>query len=861
MSGPTWDDLRGALASAPEAAQQPSIAASLVQSGFAGSDLVTAAQGAVGAVQSSAADGVVAEHKKQGIFGHLVTSVTHGVTGVWDSVPGHKTVDNVASTVASPFTKPLATVAGWANYPLSQVQHSYRYYHDVAVHHGIGSAMGTLFSNYLQGGLNPVGLAALPAAQSDVQQLTGNSPTPDGLTPYFQDSWNRSANATVSPGRDLAGLFQLKPGTSWQGAAYNAVSGAGDAAFDIGTDPLVKAGSISKALTGTQRVIATANDLERLSEASKLDPVAAPVRRAIDQIASEPSTVRIDSKFPMLKNLTTLNSAGNTVKLTTQLAKASTHDEVVDVLRNHLASGEFLGYNGTPTFTLTRLGISKFNEMTQRWQVGKAVMEDAVSNPDLINSKTGALAAFKNKAGRVVNQFTNHTPFVFNEKNELTGESVHPLNPAAPHVLYSVLRYGQSESVARDVADQFAKADTIAEKVTIWNKGIVQLANAAGLPDDAEFRTRFAGDLDGLAHVTGSGADTTYGYDHLGNDLSQVTAPNGMKVTAPLFTSQGGDLAIPSLSEFNTAARAVRTFGKLYGPADDFVYNTFTAGYFKKWALLSGGFAIRNAMSEMMTRVIGADGLKVVQSGIATAATRLGHKLAPGELEDIQAQLAHSADPEYLQKLKDDPRYTETAAEVILRHGGTFRTPASIAAGHSASYDAGDATRGLAENVARFFTPGAKGARLDPDRYVKYTQTAGIERLSNVISGHASLIARDEGARVQAQAYRKSLADLSSGQSSEEDVALWQKRYDQSRATWEKATTEGNPGAMVSEKVDPSDAEKAAAASQGPGPAAAPGLPPLYHGSPTALPDTLGDRFMGKSADNLFGPGLYTTGQ
>lgn len=745
----SWDDLRGALAAAPEAAQQPSIASSLATSGFTGDDLTTAAQGAVGAVQSSAADAVVQEHKKQGIFGSLVSSVTHTVSGVWDSVPGHGVVNDAANVVKSP----LGVVAHWANYPLAQVQHSYRYYHDVAVHHGAASAMGTLFSNFATSGFNPAGIAADPVAQNAGAQITGSS-TSSPVAPYFQDSWDRSANATISPGRDLAGLFQLKPGTK----PYTLVSGAGDAAFDIGTDPLLKASALSKAITGSARAIATAEDLERLAAGSRLSPVSAPVVRALSDMAAEKSSVRIASNYPMLKHLTTTAANGDRVPLTVQLAKADTTDKVVDVLRNHLASGEYLGYSGTPTYSLTRVPFRKLNDLALRSQQPKAVMDDLVSDPDLANTKSGLYARFANKVGRSVNAFTNHTPFVFNAKNELVADSVHPNNPAAAHTLYSVMRYGQSEQVARDVADQFANASTVAEKASIWNRGIVQLANAAGIPNDAEFRNRFIGDLDGLADVTGSGADTKYGFDHLGNDLSYVTAEDGSQVAAPLFTSQGGEFAVPSLAEFNTAARAVRAFGKMYGPVDDFVYNTFTAGYFKKWALLSGGFAIRNSMSEMMTRVIGADGMKVVQSGIAAAATRLGHKLAPGELEDVQAQLAHSADPELLKKLVDDPRYTETAAEVILRHGGTFRTPASVAAGHSATYDAGDASRGLAENVSRFFTPGHKGARLDPDRYVKYTQSAGIERLSNVISGHASLIARDEGARVQAQAYRQSLA-------------------------------------------------------------------------------------------------------
>lgn len=758
----SWDDIRGALAAAPESASQPSIASALVQSGLSGQDLTDAAQGAVGAVHAAAADAVVQEHKKQGILGHLVSSVTHTVSGVWDSVPGHGVANDVAQAVADPVKKPIGTVARWANYPLSQVQHSYRYYHDVAVHHGVGAALSTYLQNSW-GGINPAGAAATPVISNDVHDITGQDTNQSGFMPYYQDSWDRSANAHVSPGRDLAGLFQLKPGTSWQGAAYNLVSGGGDAAFDLATDPLLKASTISKAITGSARVLATADDVTRLAEASRLNPAATPFKRAVQDIADTDSSVRIGEKYQPLRNITTTLGKGTanekSVALTTELAKADTYDKVVDVLRNHFETGSYLGYSGTPTYSFTKIPFRKLNDMAARWrQDPKGLLSELADNPDAGNIRTGALAQFKSGVSRAVNQFTNKTPFVFNDKNELVSDAVNPASPQAAHALYRVLKYGQSEHVASTVADAYANAPTIAEKVSIWNKAVVGLANAVGIPDDAEFRNRFIGDLDGMATVTGSGADTKYGFDHLGNDLSFVEMEDGTKVAAPLFTSQGGLLSIPSLAEFNSAARAVRTFGKLYGPMDDFVYNAFTAGYFKKWALFSGGFAIRNSLSEMMTRVIGADGLKVVHSGITTAAMRLGVTLRPNELEDVAGQLAYSADPAHVKRLLADPNMTQTAAEFALRHDTTLMTPASVAAGHTATYDAGDATRGFAENVSRVLSPGFKGARLDPDRYVKYTETAGIERLSNVISGHASLIARDEGARVQAQAYRKSLA-------------------------------------------------------------------------------------------------------
>lgn len=759
----SWDDVRGALAAAPEAAQQPSIASSLVQSGFTGDDLTAAAQGAVGATQLAAADAVAKEHKKQGIFGHLTSAVTHTVSGVWDHVPGHGVVNDGANAVKGVVGSPLGEVAGWANYPLAHIQHAYRYVHDVAVHHGPAQALSALMSvgNWVPNTMMHLLDEHDPKAAADpVKPALGPLNVFD--QPIYNDSWDRAKNAQVSPGRDLAGLFQLKPGTSWQGAAYNVVSGAGDATFDISLDPLLKASALSKAITGSGRALATADDVTRLAQASRLNPTASPFLRAVKDIAATDSSVRIGEKYQPLRNISTIIGKGTEaekkVALTTELARADTEDKVIDVLRNHFETGSYLGYSGTPTYSFTKILFRNLNDKVDSWrQDPKGLLSEAVDNPDVASTKTGALASFQSRVSKAANQFTNKTPFVFSDKGQLVSDAVNPASPQAAHALYRVLQYGQSEHVAATVADAFANAPTIAEKASIWNRGIVGLANAVGIPDDAEFRNRFIGDLDGLATVTGVGADTKYGFDHLGNDLSYVEMEDGTKVAAPLFTSQGGLLSIPTLAEFNSAARAVRKFGKIYGPMDDFVYNNIITP-FKQAALFSGGFAIRNAMSEMMTRVIGADGLKVVHAGITTAALKAGVTLRPNQLEDVAAQLGYSADPEHIVKLLDDPNQTQVAAEFALRHNTTLMSTPSVAAGHTAAYESGDAARGLAENIGRVLSPGFKGARLDHERYVGYYANAGVERLSNVVSGHATLIARDEGARVQAQAYRKALA-------------------------------------------------------------------------------------------------------
>lgn len=750
----SWDDIRAGLAAAPEAAQSPSIAASLIQSGFTGADLAGAAQGAVGATQAQAADQVVQAHKSGGMFGFLKSAVNHVRTGVWDHVPGHDAADAAASAVASP----LGTVAHWANYPLSQVQHSYRYYHDVVAHHGVAAGLTTILENSVGG---PGSLIAQPMLDNAVTQITGNTPTAGGPLPYYQDSWDRSAKAVVSPGRDLAALAGLQKGDT----GYGTVSGLGDATFDIAMDPLIKAGSISKALTGSARALATEADVVRaatkVTGPNVLHPSLGPFQRALSDIAKTDSTAKINEHYPQFKGIEGTVAADGTRRLglSSQLAKADSYDKVVDVLRNHFAEGDNIGKTGTPVLSLTKIPFRSLNERMMTWQQPKGVLNDLVSDPDLGSRATGALASLKDRVSRTANEFANRTPFVITEtKTGITKSSVHPMDPAAAHVLYRVLKYGQSEPVARNVADQFAQMTSVADRATIWKNSIVQLADAVGMPADAAFRTRFKADMDGIAHNADNGPNSMYGIDHKGVDRSGVVADGGTMVNAPLFTTQGGDFPIPKLEDFNAGARAARKLGALYGPADDFIYNAFIAPVFKKWALFSMGFAFRNAVSEDMTSMIGRDGMGVIKGGIAGVAARMGHKLLPGEVDDLTVQLGHSADPGLIKRLFTDKDYLDTATQILIRNNGKLETPASVSAGHYTGSYGGDTTQGLADNVARILMPGTKGARLDPDTYVKYTSASGIEKLSNAISGHAVTVAHDEGARIQAQAYRKSLA-------------------------------------------------------------------------------------------------------
>lgn len=830
-----WDDIRAALAAAPEVAQSPSATASVIQASAPstpdgswaptssqglgsnaapGTDATGTAQGLAGAITFQASDQVVQKHKSGGIMGALSSAINHVQTDVWDNVPfhggldnavdsignaaddafhtawnalpGHGALDSAANTAGSAIASgagaavsnsgsALGTVAGWANWPLAHVQHGYRYVHDVFVNHGAKHGVGVILSigNWLPDTVSHLLSQNDPNAPASKPSM---GPLNIFNQPIYEDSWKRSETATVSPGRDLAALFQLKPGS----VPYNIVSGTGDAAFDIGTDPVFKAGSISKALTASHRVIATTQDLERVATAAKaarVNPAYAPVRRALDDIAADPSAASIATKYPKLGMIAGVTQAedGKFIagpSLATQLSHAKDYDGVVDVFRNHLAANQTIGTTATPVLSLTRVPFRNLNATIRSWELpadGGAIPASFLAG-DLHATTPSSIALVKNKIARTVNSFVNDTPFaVEGGKIVAEGGKIDPDNPGAVRAIYQLAKYSQSDSAAQMIAQQFAEAPTVAAKHAIWNKNIVSLFHAAGVPDDPEFRKRLMADLDSHQTIVGNNGDSEFGVDEFGKSQSLVEASDGTKMSAALTTHQTGGLYIPRyMHDVVRPIRDARAHIALYGRIDDAIYDHITQPFFKRLVLATGGFAFRNSISENLTRVIGRDGIGVLTAGIAAAAKRIGYgRISDDERQTLLANMANSADENDWRALAADPSKAEVAAELLLRHDGHITPPAVAADHYSATTIGGDDAATLADNTARLFVPGRSGARHDPDRWTLYDHNSGPARLSNAVASHAQMLAQDGGMRRQATAYRDALA----GGASKEDAS------------------------------------------------------------------------------------------
>lgn len=180
---------------------------------------------------------------------------------------------NPLSTVPTPTASPATTtprpqgphgVLGWLenagkdalnvlNAPLQDVQHIYRYFHDVWERHGVLAALGEMGLaagvGVLTGGVGDIGLGL--GAAAGILAAEGTSQVEANLT--FRNSWRVTANGAVyrdpythqlvSPGRDLASVIGTLTGGSHQSRT---ISGLGDAVFDFSFDPLMQLGAVAR---------------------------------------------------------------------------------------------------------------------------------------------------------------------------------------------------------------------------------------------------------------------------------------------------------------------------------------------------------------------------------------------------------------------------------------------------------------------------------------------------------------------------------------------------------------------------------------------------------------------------------------
>lgn len=716
MSG-IADTLTEMMRNAPEMNRAPELLASAAQS----PDPKGTAQALAHAGNTRAIDKHVRKH--QGLIGGVVSFLGRGVHAV-EHAAGE--VEHAAANGVG-----LALKAAMA--PLQEVQHTYRYLHDVESRHGpqaallesLGLAVGAGLGTWVGGARG--GVLGAEAAGSIM-----------GRTVYT-DSWDRtkdgekyldrSSHAPVSIGRDVARAIGVRKGTP-----FHVLSGALDGLAMLGMDPLAQVGSMvgaARSAEGAKGLLALrfagtapkgAEDVERIVQSY------GSVQRAFADIAKS-DAAQIARRYRPFEGIAD------------RLGAAKSVNEVTDVFRDVAAATELTTTNQLPTLSFTRVPFTKLR---------RVVEDHPLPGVDNITKKLTLL------------------PNVYDPelmKWSAREISIHDNHGAV--AIHRMLRWGESTQVADDVVNAYLNAPVgSAERIKIFKNAITKtMTGMVGKELEEANPEVFKEFMRATEELTGgaaAGRSAQYGHGIGGRNLSRVMDEEGRTLSAGITDNQVGKLALPNFTAMKRSAAEFKGGLHLFGAADDWLYENWTQRVFKKMVLLSGGFALRVSAAEAIPAIM-RDGLtKYVKTRADVSLGKLAYKIDNEEAGHL-AQAVYSLLPKgFVQK--DIDRVTEFMA----LYGGHTVTPALDASHHISAEVAGitekhglDIRRAIESTPKKFKMADDFGEFGTGDKHFANYWQRELSELSNDTKSQAAageyLLAMQQGA-TQEEATRRGAA-------------------------------------------------------------------------------------------------------
>ena len=680
MAGYT-DDIDLALRSAPEARKDPTLA---IAAASMGGNVQQNAEVTAHAINTQAIGNAVQKagdrHGGKGALGATLGWLGGGIKGA---------MDMAGDTVGA--------IGSIANKPLEQVQRQYRFMRDVEARHGFGAMLGMAVPMVLGGAAGGVVGGGYGAALG----VEGVGWLMDAFNLGYKDSWERVASddyvdphggSAVSPGRDAArflGSLSKHIGVNIEQHKgfdlYDAVSGLGDGLFSITADPLSAAGAMRKqALTvGAKGLLATkwggtAIKSTDLAIATAQYPQ---VKRGLESLAkmdAETIVARHKKLAPFAK----------------ELGAADTWEKVGQVLKDNADAAQMKlrylprqGLANVPFATLVNQIHQKAGDLSL---AGVSFDEAGKVIPGEPQGKLGGLGtAVARRAGESYKRVTTFVPTSFNEATQELSRTTLFLNDAgSARSIYEMARWGRTDEMARKVAGMWSTG-TIDDRMTIFRN--VMSDNMANrmeaiqpgwttTPDGSQALARIGDQIDMAFGGIDAGKTTAWGYDAEGRILSKMPSQS-QTISAPILEYQHYNVPMPDYLTFDRNLKSFQGASKVYGAVDDFVYDHFTQKVFKRWALATGGFAIRAAAADLIP-AFAKDPKRFTQAKIANIMVKHGWDMEKGEEEHILAGvarfLAHKSD------ITDD----ELAVLALnYRQQGSHITNAAVRAGHESGIE------------------------------------------------------------------------------------------------------------------------------------------------------------------------------
>lgn len=598
-------DLATTLRAAPELKTAPGLAVPVAQ---AGGDVAGNAQVVAHTVNTN--------NVQKGVENVAKQTQSPGLIGSALSWLGHAGGD-----VVSGIEKGTSVVGKELNKPLQFVQHEYRYLHDVEARHGLLAGLGE--TALVVGG---AALAAIAAPETGGTSLAlfagvlGGEGTAAALGQVsHHDSWERTTNGAtyvdpnthqpVSIGRDFASLIGQKPGSG----TYKFISGLTDGLSDLGLDPLAKAGEISGAVRAGRLLVQTPEDVVRAA-----DNVPRVSRAFTDM--SKMSAGDVVAKYPQFADLAP------------QIGRATTKDGVTQIFRNAMEINQLMKVSGNslPALTLTSIPIKALRLQFADTKIARG---------------------------------QQLLPQWFNEKTlSVSNTEFDPMSNSASVGIYRFLRgSGQTENVARTVANNFLNSDDLQQRIEIFRNSVFSavkgLAESKGLSheeavamQDPEFQRRLAGEFQSITGGQYPGRESVYGFGPDGQPIPPSTTSEGNSIQTGIQLNQVGKLSFPTPSDMRSAAAMVAGSKNIYGKVDDWTYAKITRDIFKRYILLSGSFALHVSLSEVALNALKDGTVNLLKSRAAATIGKLGFKYGD-DVEQVERASGESAIASHIGKV------------------------------------------------------------------------------------------------------------------------------------------------------------------------------------------------------------------
>lgn len=624
---------------------------------------------------------------------------------------------------------PFGNFLHYLGAPAREVSHLYRYARETFATKGLWAGMGVLLPTAVGGVLGTIlapGMGTALGAElgAEASRLLGAG---------NEDAYNASKDGAtfqidgkpVSFGRDVASILPGLDGDTSKGFS-KLVSGSLDAAFDMGTDPVNVVGklaAIRKSFGGVaelphigERIAAGNNFLTRFAPGMGLTGPEAVgqafaayggFRRAVARIA-QLDAGGIVHEFPDLARVAdVLGAAKSAPEVLEQFRQISLDANLLGRMKNQLlpslapfkpvtnavrdkmmaAAPEGNTASQLPFvmglkrsapsagFAADDNGLVKaVGDMVQpsgvkgTFQRGLLLSPGALINPD---AWSGAFA-------RKWRTLTGRAPLAINSLGDLVGE-FHPDDPAGWQGVYQTMRYAMGVQAARRWTTAFIGAEDPGARKLLWGEMMPEVLKAAGFPDDIDAfnsmanRAR-AANIGTLPHY-GAGLDS-------GDQVNEVFDKDGNLVDrAALYNHQAGTLAYPKFQDFHNAIRDMNGWGRIYGRLDDFFAKAYTNSLFKPLNLLSGGFALREGLTEALPAMFEHGPWNYLKARIASSAAKANYKLDAGEHVHVAAVMSRLAGgATNLAKMPEEDQ--RLMAQLTVENQGHIVTGA-VHAGHS----------------------------------------------------------------------------------------------------------------------------------------------------------------------------------